>query len=216
METPKKYRNRIVVLGVIFLCYTMFQIWFFSQEVGEREFYSRLESQISNPLLLNSGLVEAQKAEVRVVLWFEQGKPDRGFKQDLPQTGWAWMESNSAGIAELPYSLAGYRTIVTEEEPEIFAWYQDLEQEVSEVGGIAYLDERIPEGIDIAHYALKQNILPRQFSLSERTISVTGWQESLFSQVLAGDDRVNIQIISQTHGGKGRTALALPVLLEEF
>ncbi|MGI1657432.1 MAG: hypothetical protein ACRKFN_00470 [Desulfitobacterium sp.] len=194
----------------------MFQVWFFTQVIVEREFRSPRESQTSNPLLLNSGLVEAQKAELRVILWFEQGRPDSGFKQNLPQAGWVWTESDSAAVEGLPYSLAGCRTITFAEEPEIFAWYKDIEQEVRLVGGITYLDERIPEVIDISHYALEQNIQPRQFSLSEGTISVTGWQESLSSPVLAGEDRVNIQIISQAYEGKGRTALALPVLLEEF
>lgn len=88
-------------------------------------------------------------------------------------------------------------------------------EDARESGGNAYLDERVPEGMDIAQYALKQNILPRQFSLSEGVFSVVGWQESSLPQVAAGNDKVNIQVISQGYG-QGKTALAIPVLLEEF
>ncbi|CDX05052.1 Hypothetical protein DPCES_5166 [Desulfitobacterium hafniense] len=206
LNTPLRDRLLIVLLGVIVFAYAF---------LGNQSSFSIADPQDRNPLLLSTGLVEAQEAELRIILWFEEGKPQENFLNKLPQEGWVWQESHPANSMSAGYSLAGYTRISQKSEQAIFSWYQGLVQDVGQAGGIAYLDERVPEGMDIAHYALQQNILPRQFSLSESVSSVAGWQESLLPRVVAGNDKVNIQVISQGYG-QGRTALAIPVLLEEF
>lgn len=206
LNTPLSAQLLIVLLGVVVFTHAF---------LGNQSSFSSVNLQDKHPLLLSTGLLEAQEAELRIILWFEEGKPQENFLNKLPQEGWVWQESHPANSMSTGYSLAGSTRINQESEQAIFSWYQGLVQDVGRAGGIAYLDERVPEGMDIAQYALQQNILPRQFSLSESVSSVAGWQESLLPKVVAGNDKVNIQVISQGYG-QGRTALAIPVLLEEF
>ena len=205
-NTPLSAQLLIVLLGVAVFSHAF--LW-------NQAFSPAVKAQDKHPLLLSTGLLEAQEAELRIILWFAKGKPQENFLNKLPQEGWVWQESHPANSMSAGYSLAGYTRISQKSEQAIFSWYQGLVQDVGQAGGIAYLDERVPEGMDIAHYALQQNILPRQFSLSESVSSVAGWQESLLPRVVTGNDKVNIQVISQGYG-QGRTALAIPVLLEEF
>lgn len=215
-ETPLNVGASIVLFSVILFAYALFTVNS-STKVDTIDNQSSFfgNQKVEYPLLLNSGLVVVQEAELRIVFWFEKGKPQKDFKKDLPQEGWVWQESSFSNPISTGYSLAGFTTINQESEKRIFSWYHKLLEDVNNAGGILYLDERVQEGIDIAHYAMKQNITPRQFSLSESTISVTGWQESHLPRVVAGNDSVNIQMISQGYG-QGKTALAIPVLLEEF
>lgn len=206
LNTPLRAQLLIVLLGVAVFTHAL---------LGNQSSLATADSQDKNPLLLSSGLLEAQEAELRIILWFEKGKPQENFLNKLPQEDWVWQESHSVSAMNTGYSLAGYTRISQKSEQAIFVWYQGLARDVGQAGGIAYLDERVPEGMDIAHYALKQDILPRQFSLAEGVSSVAGWQESFLPKVVAGNDKVNIQVISQGYG-QGRTALAIPVLLEEF
>ncbi|WP_019851508.1 MULTISPECIES: hypothetical protein [Desulfitobacterium] len=205
-ETPLNTRLLIVLLGVIVFVHAF---------IADNSSSLFAKPGDKNPLLLSTGLLEAQEAELRVILWFEKGKPQKNFLKKLPRENWVWQESHPSNSIGTGYSLAGYTRINQESEQAIFLWYQSLVEDARESGGNAYLDERVPEGMDIAQYALKQNILPRQFSLSEGVFSVVGWQESSLPQVAAGNDKVNIQVISQGYG-QGKTALAIPVLLEEF
>ena len=168
-----------------------------------------------NPLLLSSGMLEAHEAELRIILWFDNGKPEEDFLENLPEEEWVWQETPSLPSRGTGYTLAGYAKITQEREQGIYSWYRSVAKKVSRAGGIAYLDERVPEGMDIAQYALKQNMLPCQFAFTEGVFSLVGWQDSSLPEVLAGKDEVNIQIISKGYG-QGKTALALPVLLEEF
>jgi len=202
----KKHQTILVIM----LMTLVFSLGFINMENPVSQ-----KAEVKNPLLLNSGLVEAQEAEIRVVLWFAEGKPQKAFIKDLPQDNWLWQESGSPNSLTSGYSLAGYTLVSPEEEAGLFAWYLELAQVVKAAGGIVYLDERIDENIDIIAFALKQNIQPQQYSLTEGVVSVAGWDESLGPEVLAGKDRVNIQLISKVEG-KGKTALAFPVLLEEF
>ncbi|WP_018305357.1 hypothetical protein [Desulfitobacterium hafniense] len=214
IEVPAKYVPKIslnirvffIVLGIIAVAHT------FLAEKPDSPFP---DTENKNPLLLSTGLLEAQEAELRIILWFEKGKPQKNFLVGMPQENWVWQESHPANSMSRGYSLAGYTRINRGMEEAVFSWYQSLAQEVEKAGGLAYLDERVQEGLDIAQYALKENILPRQFSLSEGIYSVAGWQESLLPKVAVGNDSVNIQVISQGYG-QGKTALAIPVLLEEF
>lgn len=163
-------------------------------------------------MLLNSGLVQAQKAELQIIIWFEDGKPLLS-SLNLPHEGWHWEENLSHTRA---YTLAGSTIIHKNSEAEIFAWYLELSQKVQNLGGQAYWDERVPESIDLVRHAEKINIKPFQYSLSRNGMSITGWQELIPNTVQAGEDLVNIQFLTRGNGKKGKTAIAIPVLLVEF
>lgn len=163
-------------------------------------------------MLLNSGLVQAQKAELKVILWFEQEKPSLK-TLNLPQEGWVWEEKDSSTP---PYTISGSTIVDKKSEPEIFAWYLELAQKVQRIGGRAYWDERVSEGMDLIRHAKMINIQPYQSSFSRNTISITGRQELIPTSILAGEDLVNIQLLSRSDGKEGKTAIAIPVLLLEF
>lgn len=230
LKTPLNDLTKIVLIGVLILAFSLnigdllFKIDTIKYENNSIMFADpnldlnpnqNLIINKKNPLLLSSGLVKAEEAELRVILWFDSGKPQENLMESLPQDNWVWQESNPTSSRIAGYSLAGFTRITQKSEQAIYSWYQGLAQAVGRAGGIAYLDERVLEGVDIVQYALQQNILPRQFALTEGVLSVAGWQESPLPEVVAGSDIVNIQLISQGYG-KGKTALALPVLLEEF
>lgn len=215
-QTPLKKKIVFVLLTVILFAFVLFTANFFAETNSVNNQTSTFEDPKGDyPLLLNSGLVDAQEAELRIVFWFEKGKPHKDFNRELPQEGWVWQESTISNPLSKGYSLAGYTIINPDTEKSIFNWYKKQLNDVAKENGILYLDERVREDIDIVQYAIKQNILPRQFSLTEKTISVAGWQESRLPEVAAGDDIINIQMISQGYG-QGKTALAIPALLEEF
>lgn len=197
-------------LNVFILCVLLLGGWF----IGK---YSILKEE-ALPLLLNSGLTEVRQAEVRVVLWFESEEPPEKLKGRLPQEGWEWNESYlETSDQKRSYTLSGLTRIENrDEEGRLSTWYKEIASEVKKYHGIAYLDERISEEMDIAMYSMKHNILPAQWALLGYSNSMTGFLKQEANTVKAGLDPVNIQLITESHDGRGRTALAIPVLLEEF
>lgn len=163
-------------------------------------------------LLLNSGLVQTQKAELKVILWFEQEKPSLE-TLNLPQEGWRWEEKTSSAQA---CTITGSTIIDKKAESEIFAWYLDLAQKAQKLGGRAYWDERVSESMDLIRHAKMNDIQPYQSTFSRNTISITGRQEEIPTSIQAGEDLVNIQLLGRSNGKEGKTALAIPVLLLEF
>ena len=87
-------------------------------------------------------------------------------------------------------------------------------RQLAQSGGQIYIDERVPQAIDISAYLSKTNALPAQWALSDSLVSIAAYQKNLPSTVMAGNDRINIQLLSRGNGGQ--TVLAIPVLLEEF
>lgn len=207
-KITKHYPYKLLWVTVLFLC-TLFTY-------GVLTPTNTLFKDQSNPLLLNSGFTKASDAELRVVLWFEVETPPVNLRKGLPQEGWEWKESYRNTSNGSAYTLSGYKIIQSEEEKALYPWFQKLSKQVKELGGVTYLDEKVSEGIDIANYSVQQGINPIQWSLSESTISVAGQMKELYPMVRAGGDFVNIQMISQANDGKGKTAIAIPVLLEEF
>ncbi|NMA68210.1 MAG: hypothetical protein GX958_02180, partial [Desulfitobacterium sp.] len=130
------------------------------------------------------------------------------------QEGWHWEEEFSKKTKA--YTITGSTIIDRKMEPEFFAWYLELAQKVQRLGGRAYWDERVPESIDLFRHANKNNIRPYQSSFSHNTISITGKQELIPTSIRAGDDLVNIQLLSRNDGKEGKTLIAIPVLLLEF
>lgn len=207
-RVPRKL-NPHILSGV---CVVLLCVLFLSGVVSKN---IPLEKQ-ETPLLLNSGLTTVQQAEVKIILWFEQ-KPFENIKQSLPQEGWEWKESEfKAPNGKVPYTLSGYKLICSEEEEQIFSWFRELTKKVQDYGGTVYLDERVPEGIDVIKYSVQQEVIPVQWALSENTLSITGFKNGLYPSIQAGDDLLNIQLLSLSNGDHGKTALVIPVLLEEF
>lgn len=202
------YPHKLRGINVLFLCALLI--------CGVIGMTNTLYKDRPGPLLLNSGLIEAKEAELRVIIWFESGTSPGNLRKNLPQEGWEWRESYRNTPEVKTYTLSGYKIIRPKEEKQLYSWFQLLSSQVKELGGIAYLDERVPEGIDIANYSVQQGIIPIQWSLADSTISVAGLKSEINSRVRAGEDSVNIQVISHASNGNGRTALAIPVLLEEF
>lgn len=208
MGISKYYPYKLRGIYVLFLCVLLIYGVFMP--------LNTLFRAQSGPLLLSSGLTEAKEAELRVVIWLESGMPPENLRGSLPQEGWDWQETYRNTPGSSAYTLSGYKIIRPEEEKSIFPWFQRLSSQVQELGGIVYLDERVAEGMDIANYSIQQGVIPLQWSLAGSTVSVTGLKSELYPSVRAGADSVNIQVISQAYDGKGKTALAIPVLLEEF
>lgn len=209
LETRHYYPYILKPINVLFMCLLIFC----GALLG---IYRTLEKE-SMPLLLNSGLTDVREAEIKITLWFEAGKPTSDLGLSLPQEGWEWKESNRKGLdSKGAYSISGYKIIHPQEEEQLYSWFQDLSDRVQAYGGIAYMDERIAEGIDVAKYSVQKGLIPLQWTLSENLISVTGLKKDAFRTVQAGSDSVNFQLLSQSNGTTGRAALAIPVLLEEF
>ena len=171
------------------------------------------------PLLLESGWSNEPVARAQIVLWFDNMEIPATIRAGLPQTGWDWKESVQPGVnGHQAISLAGSRFVDKADETGLKQLYFELDRLARAAGGRAYLDERIAEGIDIAGYLSVTGAEPKQWSLQDGTWSLTAYVSGPEGGIQAGQDVVNVQLVRR--GGEGSkagvTALALPVLLNEF
>lgn len=174
-------------------------------------------SQTEVPLLLNSGAVLTNKAELSVILWFENGDVPLEILTKGPKPDWFWSHKRlETGNGKISVTLSGHCLIDKNEESNLYTWYTIMAEQVAKTGGRIYLDERVPQAMDISAYLSQTNALPSQWSLMGNTLSIAAYQRSLKTSVLAGKDRVNIQLLSRGQNTEGQTVLAIPVLLEEF
>ncbi|HWQ43372.1 MAG TPA: hypothetical protein VN456_15235 [Desulfosporosinus sp.] len=174
-------------------------------------------SQTPVPLLINSGAVQAKEAEVSVVLWFENGEIPLGIWRTGPLPDWTWSykESQTAS-GRVAVTLSGHQRMNKNEESNLYTWYTVMVRQLAQTGGQIYIDERVPQAIDISAYLSKTNALPAQWALSDSLVSIAAYQKNLPSNIMAGNDRINIQLLSRGIHNGGQTVLAIPVLLEEF
>jgi len=174
-------------------------------------------SQTKGPLLLNSGIVEAKEAEVSVIFWFENEDTLLNLGTNKPMPNWVWdykaLQSESGKKA---VTVSGHCIVNKNEESNLYKWYTNMARQVSKTGGHIYLDERVPQIIDISAYLSQANAIPSQWALLGNTVSIAGYQNNLITGVMAGKDRINIQLLSRGNNTKGQTVLAIPALLEEF
>ncbi|AHF08710.1 hypothetical protein [Desulfitobacterium metallireducens] len=181
------------------------------------------------PLLLNSGLVEVAEAEVEVVFWFGEERSDSASsflqEQIRSQSGWRWeihgVEIQAANWTQgldskQSLTVSGYRHLNALEEAEIWTWFKTMAKKVELEGGKAYFDERVRAGIDGETYLRRNSFEPKQVAFSGTTSSIAGWQDGFFPEVKAGEDSVNIQLLTRSTSQGAMTVLAVPVLLEEF
>lgn len=174
-------------------------------------------SQTTIPLLLNSGEVQTREAEVSIVLWFENGDiPDRTWT-NLPTMDWKWTYNElQTGPENIAITLSGHQLINKNEEIDLFKWYTNMQQEFARTGGLIYIDERVDQAMDISAYLSKTNALPAQWALIGNMVSIAAYQNNFMTSVLAGQDRINIQLLSRGKNNERRTVLAIPALLQEF
>lgn len=182
----------------------------------------RDEIQASPHLLLNSGLADASEAELRITLWFEQ-KNEASYLNilnNLPQSEWEWETVKKEGLSKTEprqaLTIHGHRQINRSQEAEVIAWYTALSKQVQQAGGQAYLDERVASGMDVEAYFSENSIIPKQWTISGKTSSLAGYSKAPLPSVQAGQDIVNLQLLSRSTVHGENTVLAIPALLEEF
>lgn len=169
------------------------------------------------PLLLNSGVVEANEAEVSIILWFEQGDIPLKILTKRPLKDWVW-STNSLGTenGKVAKTLFGKHFVNKNEENNLFTWYTTMAHKLESVGGKIYFDERVPQVVDLSAYLSRINALPLQYSFIGNMVSIAAYSTNLKDDVKAGQDRINIQLLSRGKNTEGQTVLAMPALLDEF
>lgn len=169
------------------------------------------------PMLLNSGIVQTKEAEVSVILWFENGDIPLEVWKKWPMSNWTWtFKEQQTGSGKVAVTLSAHRHIDKNEESNLYTWYNIMSQYLARMGGRIYLDERVPQATDITVYLSQTNALPVQWTLLDNLVSIAAYQNDLKTSVMAGQDRMNIQLLSRGENTKGQTVLAIPALLEEF
>ena len=214
IKQKDKQQQPLKILIVI-ICTLLFVIWGTNLRAVIQPNVSVAQTKV--PLLINSGLVQAKEAKVTVVLWFENGEipTDIGLIKPLPDWTWTYKESQTSS-GKVAITLSGQRNMDKNEESNLYTWYTIMAQQLVQAGGRIYLDERVPQAIDISAYLSKTNALPAQWDLSDNLVSIAAYQKDISTNVMAGNDRINIQLLSRGKNNEGQTVLAIPALLEEF
>jgi hypothetical protein len=173
--------------------------------------------QTTVPLLLNSGEVQTKEAEVSIILWFKNGDIPHETWTKRPTSDWIWTYNElQTGSGKAAVTLSGHRLIDKNEENNMYKWYTTMAPELAKTGGLIYLDERVDQAMDISAYLSKTNALPAQWSLIGNMLSIAAYQNYFTTSVFAGQDKINIQLLSRGKNTEGRTVLAIPALLKEF
>ena len=211
--------NRIKYIRVIIISV----IWTLIISVGVHALSAAQSKEIVQivkprvPLLLNSDVVQSENAEVSVIIWFENKEIPRGIWTSKPTTDWIWTYKElQRDNEEVSVTLTGQRLLNKSEERNLFAWYTTMVPRIEKAGGRIYLDERIPQAIDIAAYLSKTNAIPTQWVLLDNMISTAAYQNNIETGVMAGQDQINIQLLSRGKNTLGQSVLAIPVLLKQF
>ncbi|MDO0822024.1 hypothetical protein [Desulfosporosinus nitroreducens] len=168
------------------------------------------------PLLLNSGIAQAQDAEVSVILWFEDRNIPVAIRTSKPTPEWIWTYKELQMVNEVSATLTGQQILNKSEENSLYAWYTTMVPQIEKAGGEIYLDERINQAVDISAYLSQTNADPAQWVLIDNMISTAAYQKNIGTSVIAGQDQINIQLLSRGKGNEGQSVLAIPALLKEF
>lgn len=215
VKKPYMSKNKYLLL-IIISCVIL--LWV--KPLGIERVFQSSESVNSSyktePLLLNAGLVQAQKAELSIILWVENGIIPIEVWTQLPMPDWAWSLNEQQTKHGNTATLSGHRVIDKDEERMLYTWYTKMAPILAKNGVRIYLDERVSEAIDVSAYLSQSNILPAQWFLLENMVSIAGYQSNLEESVMAGQDRINIQLLSRGKNTDGQTVLAIPALLKEF
>lgn len=215
--TVPKLSSFTNIVKTIIVCLFIFALVAYSYRVEMPSQDSEIFSQSTVPLLLNSGSVLTKEAEVSIILWFENGVIPQGTWTKLPVPDWKWTYNElQSGSDKNPVTLSGHRRVDKNEEGNLYRWYTTMQTELAKTGGLIYIDERVDQAMDVSAYLSKMNALPTQWVLIDNLISIAAYQDDLLTSVLAGQDRINIQLLSRGKNTEGRSVLAIPALLKEF
>lgn len=174
-------------------------------------------SQPSVPLLLNSGEVQAKEAELSIILWFKNGEVPSVTWTNRPTADWKWTYKEvQPGSKNAAVTLSGHIIIDKNEETSLYKWYTTMAQELAKTGGVIYIDERVDQAMDISAYLSHTNAHPAQWALIDNMLSIAAYQNDFSTSVLAGEDKINIQLLSRGQNTEGHCVLAIPALLKEF
>lgn len=205
------------IIKTIVVCIIIFGLVSYSYRVEGSSRNYAINQQTTVPLLLNSGEVQTKVAEINIILWFENGDIPHAVWTNRPTPDWIWTFNELPTGSEIAaVTLSGHRMIDKNEESDLYKWYTTMERELAKTGGLIYLDERIDQAMDIAAYLSKTNAHPAQWALIGNMLSIAAHQSDFMTSVLAGQDRINIQLLSRGENTEGRTVLAIPALLKEF
>lgn len=178
------------------------------------DFNKSLNSEI--PLLLSSGSTTADYADIGLTLWFKNSIIPDLIWAEKPTPDWTWVRKELKTTHDTAITLSGTRKLNKSQEEDLFKWYTTMAPIIEKAGGRVYFEERVPQVIDVAGFLSKGNTEPAQWMLSGNLISVAAYQSKLKASVLAGPDRINVQLASRGDSKEGQTVLAVPVLLNEF
>lgn len=203
--------NTVLTVCALLICFTGYT----SNAAATKE---PMESpQETVPLLLNSGEVQATEAEVSILMWFENGHIPYKTLTKRPMPGWTWTYNEyQTGNKKTVVTLSGHRLINKNEEVNLYNWYTAIAPKLAKTSGMIYIDERVAQAIDISAYLSKTNAQPAQWVSTGDMLSIAAHQDRFLTSVLAGQDRINIQLLSRGKNNAGQTVLAIPALLKEF
>lgn len=179
------------------------------------------QTVIHTPLLLESGLVQTDEGEISIVVWLPDDNKVGELQGLLAESAIDWgykKEQTSSGATAV--TIAGETKVGLKEEQEMKRVYAALEDKAGAIGGRVYLEERVGEVIDGTAYMAKNGVEPLQWIKTGETWSWAGYARGGAPGVLAGKDRLNIQLLTRSGREEGQTEgqtlLAFPVLLQEF
>jgi len=170
-------------------------------------------------LLLESGLSDAGKSTIKFIVWTEEGLFLPQIEEKLQATDYSWDQeivSNYFGRKAFKFSTS--IIVQKEKEKEVLADYVQLNGILKEYQAIVYLEEKIESSINAENYFALNNCRTLQEVKTEGIISTTGYCPGLPGTVRAGEEAINIQILTKEENCpmKAKTVLALPALMEEF
>jgi len=178
--------------------------------------YRQETTSSSSPFLLEYDGI-AKEAEVKIIIWFENGNSIEQFREILPSGKWHWEESvKFTAKGQKATSLVGQAKVDRVGELGLKRWYFDWVGRINSAGGQVYLDERIQETVDIAAFLSQDGAEPKQWMLEGSTLSVAALKPGWGKGVVAGKDQVNLQLLTRSSEGSHQAVLALPTLIEEF
>jgi len=168
------------------------------------------------PLLLGSGLTSAGQAEMRLIVLAQEDTFVPEIRDRIPD-GWNWQERVVKGNGEQHRLFLGKVAVDSPQiERAVFQIYRKLATALRPYGAKVFLHEFIEESIDPAAYLSRIGAHPSQWVNSYDTLSIAAFEKEIPGAVLAGSDRINIQVLSRESRASARTVLAIPVLLGGF
>lgn len=219
-DTDSEYANQYGIprvsniLLVLILAYALLLIGLFVIKSGNGV---RTSSPGRMPWLLESGLADATRAEIRLILWYEDKDIPPVVLQELEREKWEWTQSEKAAAADRrAVTISAGRLVTREEETAISQWYQEFAPKVRNSGAYLYLDERVSGIVDIAAYLAEVDAKPKQWVWLHQGSSIAAYRDDRGPSIQAGSDRINLQVMTRSGSGGGKSVLAIPALLEEF